>query len=241
MRESIYQAQQAEFTADAVIAFLEAVSGAPLPRNVLRSLEEWGAHHARIVFRTGASLLQAIDARILERLLNNPAASGRLARSLTPTMALVNSGADNDLVQTLIASDLLPAIADPDPSHTDNDVTIHADGSITPVHAVPSIFLTRRLARLAEQDAHGRWRLTPASVQRCGRGRNAVLTLLAELERLHCGPLPTGLIDEVKQWGHYYGQATVATVILFEFESKMQLADVLAQPALQGSRRSCAS
>jgi len=79
---------------------------------VLRSLEEWGAHHARIVFRTGVSLPQAIDARILERLLNEPAANRRLAGGLTPTMALANSGADNELVHTLIANDLLPAIAD---------------------------------------------------------------------------------------------------------------------------------
>ena len=232
-RESIYQAQQADFPVDVVIGFLAAVSGAPLPQNVLRSLEEWGAHHERIVFRTGVSVLQAVEPELLVRLMADPGAGAYLARIVTPAVALVKPGADADLIAALFAQATLPAIADTDPNHTDNDVTIDPEGVITPVHAVPSLFLTGRVARIAEQDAHGVWRLTPDSVKRRGSGRAAVLATLEELGRLHRGTLPPAIVSEVKRWGGYYGQAAIATVTLLEFESKAHLADLLAQPALQ--------
>ena len=130
---------------------------------------------------------------------------------------------------------MLPAIADADPKRTDNDVTFEPDGKIVPVHAVPSLFLTGRLARIAEQDAHGVWRLTPASVNRAGSGRSAILVPVGRSgEAAPRRVARTPLLPTIKRWGGYYGKATIATVTLLEFESKAHLADVLAQPALQG-------
>ena len=54
-----------------VLYFLEQTSSAELPQNVRRSLEEWGALHERIVFRTGVSLLQAADSELLASLMDD--------------------------------------------------------------------------------------------------------------------------------------------------------------------------
>ena len=231
-RESIYRAQQAGTEVDVVIRFLETESAAPLPQNVLRSLEEWGAHHDRIVFRTGVTLLQAADAELLQRLLTVPAVEAKLARKVTPTIAFVMPDRATALTTALFAQGILPTSADADPSHTDNDVLVQPDGAITPVHAVPSIFLTGRLARIAELDTEGVWRLTPAAVQRHGQGREAVQALLNELGRLQRGSLPESVVADMKRWGGFYGKVGVATLTLLEFESKLHLADVCAHPAL---------
>jgi hypothetical protein len=224
--------KQAGTEVDVVIRFLETESAAPLPQNVLRSLEEWGAHHDRIVFRTGVTLLQAADAELLQRLLTVPAVEAKLARKVTPTIAFVMPDRATALTTALFAQGILPTSADADPSHTDNDVLVQPDGAITPVHAVPSIFLTGRLARIAELDTEGVWRLTPAAVQRHGQGREAVQALLNELGRLQRGSLPESVVADIKRWGGFYGKVGVATLTLLEFESKLHLADVCAHPAL---------
>jgi hypothetical protein len=223
-----------DFAVNAVIRFLEEASGAVLPQNVLRSLQEWGAHHERIVFRTGVSLLQAVDGAALARLMADPVANTYFARSLAPAVALVGKGADAGLLGALQGQGILPAMADADPKRTDNDVTIQPDGEIVPVHPVPSLFLTGRLARVAAQAAHGGWRITAESVRKTGSGRDATLAVLAELEKLQRGVLPDALVADIKRWGGYYGRAEIATITLLEFESKAHLADVLAQPALRG-------
>ncbi|MFO7631489.1 MAG: helicase-associated domain-containing protein [Caldilinea sp.] len=232
-RDSIYQAQQADFPVDAVIEFLQETSGALLPQNVLRSLQEWGAHHDRIVFRTNVNLLQAVDADMLNRLLSDPTVGAHLARSIAPAVALIADGAQDALVDALYRQGALPASADADPSRTDNDVIVQPDGALTPVHAVPNLFLTGRLARIAEQDQQGVWRLTPATVRWRGHGREAMQAILNELGRLHRGALPDSVVADVKRWGGYYGQVAIATITLLEFESKAHLADARTHPALQ--------
>ena len=74
-RDSIYKAQQADLSVSDVTQWLVDQSGQPLPQNVLRSLDEWRAHHERIVFRTGVTLLQTENADALQALQNNGVAN----------------------------------------------------------------------------------------------------------------------------------------------------------------------
>ena len=127
----------------------------------------------------------------------------------------------------------MPAFSAADPSQTDNDVIVQPDGDITPVHAVPNLFLTGRLARIAEQDEQSRWRITPGTVRRQGHGREATQAVLNELGRLHRGALPTAVVANVKRWRGYYGRVAVGAVTLLEFDSKAHLADACAHARLQ--------
>jgi len=97
-RESVYRAQQLGMDVADVIRFLAQSSDTGLPQNVRRSLEEWGAHHERIVFRTGVSLLQAADADLLAALMGDPRTGQHLARSVSPAVALVKNNRQQPLV-----------------------------------------------------------------------------------------------------------------------------------------------
>lgn len=233
-RESVYQGQQAGLHIDEIIDFLQTASGAPLPQNLTRSLHEWGAHHERIVFRSGVSLLQAADAATLDRLLTETAIGAQVARVLAPGVALVHKGAEQPLLQTLLAQNLLPALSSDQPTAVDHSVQIDQSGVIKPIHAVPSLYLRGRLVRFAEADEQGYWRLTPATVKQAGGNRQKVLALLEELAKLQRGELPTAVVTLIKQWGAYYGEAGAASVTLLEFRDPEALSELLTHPALQG-------
>ncbi|MFN3761609.1 MAG: helicase-associated domain-containing protein, partial [Anaerolineae bacterium] len=216
-RESVYRAQQLGMDVADVLRILTRNGATELPQNVRRSLEEWAASHERIVFRTGVSLLQAADAGLLATLMDHPDIGRHLARPVSPEVALIRNGRVPSVVSELVGQGLFPAVSDARPESADHSVIIGPDGTIRPVHAVPSLYLRGRLSRLAEETAGGEWRLTPESVRRAGGERSRVLRILEELHRLHRGPFPDRLAEQIKAWGGYYGHAAAETLTLIEF------------------------
>ncbi len=234
-RESVYRAQQLGMDVTDIARFLEQAGSTALPQNVRRSLDEWAASHERIIFRTGVSLLQAADADLLAALMDDPRTGKHLARAVSPEVALVKKNRQRRLTSTLVEQGLFPAVSGAQPEAADNSVIIQEDGTIRPIHAVPSLHLRGRLSRLAEETADGEWRLTPASVRRAGGSRSKVLHLLDELGKLHRGPFPGKLAEQIKAWGGYYGQAAVETLTLIEFRDQATLDELRQHPEL----RSC--
>jgi hypothetical protein len=232
-RDSIYQAQQAGLDVPEVIRFLEETSGIELPQNVRRSLEEWGAHHERIVFRSGVSLLQAANAGLLAQLMAKPETGDHLARALSPEVALVRKGAEKPLIAALVGQGLFPAVSGAEPEAADKSVLVREDGSIQAIHAVPSLHLRGRLDRLAEEVDEGRWQLTEKSVRRAGGSKGKVLRLLEELGKLNRGALPANLEAQLKAWGGYYGGAAAETLTLLQFRDQDALDELRQQPELQ--------
>jgi hypothetical protein len=173
-RDSVYRAQQLGLDVAGVIRFLEQASDTELPQNVRRSLEEWAVQHERIVFRTGVSLLQAADADLLAELMDGPRTGRPLARRVSPEVALLKKNQQRPLVSALVAQGLFPAVSGAQPEAADHSVIVQEDGTIRPIHAVPSLHLRGRLARLAEETSGGEWRLTPASVRQAGGSKNKV-------------------------------------------------------------------
>lgn len=232
-RESVYQAQQLGMEAAECIRFLVDASDTALPQNVRRSLEEWAAHHEQIVFRTDVSLLQAADEDILTRLMGKAQIGQYLARSISPGVALVTKGGRRSLVIALVEQGFLPAVSSAEPEAADKSVIVDQDGTIRPIHAVPSLHLRGRLARMAEEVRSGEWKLTPASVRQAGGSKNKVLRVLDELAKLHRGILSQELVDQVKAWGNYYGDATVESIILIEFHDRATLDELRKHPDLR--------
>lgn len=232
-RDSIYRAQQMGLEVPEVTRLLEEMSDVELPQNVRRSPQEWGAHHERIVFRSGVSLLQAADASLLARLMAEPQTASHLARALSPAVALVRKGAEKPLVAALVGQDLFPAVSGVDPEAADKSVLVREDGSIQAVHAVPSLHLRSRLDQLAEKAGEGRWQLTEKSVRRAGGSKGKVLRLLEELAKLHRGTLPANLEAQLKAWGGYYGSAAAETLTLLQFHDQEALDELRQQPELQ--------
>lgn len=226
---TVYKAQQAEFDTSTIQQWLTELSNKELPQNVQRSLEEWGASHERITFRRGITLLQTASPALLQELQASPVKS-HLARFLTPTVAYAKSKRTKNLVTALLAAGLPPAVAGADPATADNSVIIEADGSVQPVHAVPTLYLAGRLEKVAQEQKGGKWQITAQSIKKAGPGRANVTQTLAELTKLHRGRLPKALTEQIKVWGNYYGQATTQTVTLVEFSDPQSLADLLTRP-----------
>jgi hypothetical protein len=199
---------------------------------VRRTLDEWATHHERIIFRTGVSLLQAANAELLSALMDDPDTGQHFARSVTPEVALLKQA--KRLTSALVGRGLLPAISGPDPEAADHSVTVHKDGTVRPIHAVPSLHLRGRLARLAQHKADGTWQLTPDSIRRAGGSRGKVLNIREELTKLHRGTFPQQLAEQVKAWGGYYGRASVGTLTLIEFRDQTALGELSRHPDLRG-------
>ncbi len=56
--------------------------------------------------------------------------------------------------------------------------------------------------------------------------------LLKELGRLNREALPSKLVERIKAWGSYYGEAAEDTLTLIEFSSQTVLNELLAKPEL---------
>jgi hypothetical protein len=231
-KESVYRAQKLGMGVADVRSILEQHSDTDVPQNVRRSLDEWAAHHERIVFRTGVSLLQAADADLMAELSGSPHTSRYIARAITPEIALLKKSRQRQLISALVGQGLLPAVSDDRPEAADRSIVAHDDGTVHPVHSVPCLHLRGRLSRLAEETAEGAWRLTPASIRRAGGSREKVLGLLEELGKLHRGELPPRLVERIKAWGGYYGGAAAETLTLIEFHDSVTLDELMARPEL---------
>ena len=231
-RQSVYNGLQGGLTADVIEATLRDFNGGELPQNVQRSLHEWGAHHDRIIFRSNVTLLQAATPELLNLLLDNAKTGKYLERSLTSEVAVVEPEQLQKLQKALLAHEMLPAISDDKPAAADNSITISDSGEIHPIHSVPNLHLTGRLARIAEVSKTG-WHLTKSSVRNASGNRKQVEELLAELRKLHRGELPEAVVANVKKWGLYYGSATVETLTLIEFSDRNILNALLKHPKLK--------
>ncbi|MCB0086253.1 MAG: helicase-associated domain-containing protein, partial [Caldilineaceae bacterium] len=182
-RESVYAAQQSGMDASTIQQTLGQMSGGELPQNVRRTLEEWSAHHERIVFHTRVDLLQTADQALLTKLQETAASGAQMERPLTPTVALIKGLSQKKLVTALLAAEILPVISSANPNAADASVVITETGLIQPIHRAPSLHLRGRLARVAAEDDDG-WRLTKESVRRVGGSQKKVEALLADLGKL---------------------------------------------------------
>lgn len=232
-RDSVYAAQQNGWAVSDIIEWLTETSGQPLPQNVRRSLEEWGAHHERIVFRVHTHLLQAATPHLLQKLVQETPAGKVLTPVEGTAVALIKQGKVQPLRAALLSQGILPAVTGTAPEAVEQTVTVAENGRIHPLQTVPTLHLHRHLSQIAEVQPDGTWQLTAESVQRAGGSRPKLQHLLDELHRLSRGPLPESLINQVKTWGGYYGTASIQTLTLIEFEDSDTLAELLHHPDLR--------
>ncbi len=234
-RQSVYRAQQADISTDTIIQWLADITGQPIPQNVLRSLQEWGAHHQRIVFRRGVDLLQTADRATLQKLRDTPAINQHIARPLTPTMAILQKNNQPALKRTLFRHDILPASGSTAAESVNGSVQIQPDGEIVPVLGTLGLYLRGRLERYATETDNGHWRLTEDSVQRGTGDKKSVLAMLDDLQQLNRGALPPEIVTRVKSWGGYYGAVALETLTLIEFQDAEIMAELMNYPRLHGA------
>lgn len=237
-RESIYAAQRHGMEMADILGFLQQISSVPMPQNVQRTLEEWGAQMERIVVRRHVSLLHAIDEGTLDTLYADPELRGLLGRRLTPTAALVptkdlNAVASRVLSGEGIGGPILPALSEGDDAMRARTITVDAAGRIAFQQPLPSIYVRAALRPFAEED-EGAMRLTPGSLQRAantpdGRGQtHSADAILDRLAQMSVTSLPDEVTSLVRRWARAWGRGALAEVVLLRVENEATMKDLQA-------------
>ena len=201
-RESLYRAHQNGMSADDAIAFLEQASAAPLPQNVLRTLQEWAQSYERIIVRRNAALLHVLDPQVLDDLQQTPAASRHLLGRPLPRVALADSSAESRerISQALMALGELPAYSDtPGVENACGVLTLDESGRVSLLHALPDLYLLQSLEEHAERRDDAYY-LTRAAVRNDRQSGEAGEQIIARWQRWHHGPLPASLLEKLGDW-----------------------------------------
>lgn len=231
-RESFIRAQRAGWGAADAVQFLQEVSSVPVPQNVRRSLEEWGAEQERVVIRRGVALLHAVDDATLDALFADPALAPLLGRRATPTAAIVTPANLELLQRSLLERGQIAAISE-GPDEVPHPVfRIDADGRIALQDPVPSIFVRHAVQPFVEGEPPSSMRVTPASLRRAARGGMLADQVLAVLTSYALPPLPSEVTALVQRWAKDWGRSALVGATVLQVDQAATLSDLLADRAI---------
>ena len=233
-RESVYRAQLAGQSGGGIRAWLEQVTGAALPQNVSRSLDEWQAAFERIIVHPRVGWLEVASPELADAVLANPTLAAAVIKRATPTGLIVQSDRVDELERALLAAGELPARSRAAAQARRGSILLSEDGTIRFAHAVPSLHVLGALQPFCDQPAQpaGRWRITPAGVARArsaGLDASAILAVLAEMA---VGGVPDTLPARIKAWSRHYGSASLLAVTLIQFRDQDALDELLQDSEL---------
>ncbi len=230
-RESVYRAQLAGQNVSEIKAWLEEVTGAALPQNIARSLDEWQAAFERIVVKSRVGWLEAASPELVDALLADPDLRAMILKRPTPTGLIVRADRVDALEQALLAAGELPTRSSTPDDARRASISLGEDGAIRFVHTVPSLYVYGLLQPFCDRTPAG-WRITHASVARAaGIGLDAA-TILAALQDMALDGVPEVLRTRIKAWSRHYGSASVATLTLVQFRDQDALDELLSDPDL---------
>ncbi len=222
-RQSIYGALQNGNSVGVICAFLTQITQQPLPQNIERTLEEWGAQHERILVQRNVLVLQTSVAEELDSLLADARLREWLHR-LDERTAWAEHQHVKKIQQRLEQLQWLPAVSKG--PELDLPESLRWDeGRLLPRTLSPSLYVAGVVQRFAVPDKTG-WLVTPASVQTAANMGLSAPEILAKIERLTGGQLSPEWQQRIKGWASHYGQAHLLQVRLLRLESAAILAEV---------------
>lgn len=230
-QDSVYRAQLAGQTAAEIAAWLEQITGTPLPQNVARSLEEWQTAFQQITVWQSVGWVEAASPELIEELLQSPDLKEAIIKRATPTGLIARADKITAIEQALLAAGELPLrLPRGDVVHP-GAVMVKPDGEVTPVRPVTDFYTRAVLMQFAERSGEG-WRITPAAVARAtGRGMDAA-AILERLSSLAHEAIPDVLQMQIKSWSKHYGTASINTLTLVQFRDQQTLDDLRQDPRL---------
>ncbi len=150
-REAVYRAQLAGQSADGIRTWLEQVTGAALPQNVSRSLDEWQAAFERIIVHPRVGWLEVASPELADAILANPTLAASIVKRATPTGLIVQSDRVDALERALLAAGELPARSRAADQARRGSILLSEDGTIRFAHAVPSLHVLGALQPFCDQ------------------------------------------------------------------------------------------
>ncbi len=228
-RESVYAGQQQGWDVARLKDFLRQHTGAELPGNVARTLDEWQAQHERIVLRPRVTLAHG-TVNALDDLMRDPQTAPLVAARPAPELIrLKNTEAIPVVMKALGAQGILPLLTER-PSVTPNSVEASESGEVRLLARRPSLYLHGHLAALADPAGEGRYQVSAATVARAARAGFSAPAAIERLQAVHRGPVPEALARRIRAWAKHYGEAALDEIILLQVRDAATLAELLADP-----------
>jgi hypothetical protein len=241
-RDSIYTAQREGLETGEIVSLLERLSDTPLPQNVRRTLQDWGAQHERIVIRRHVAAIQSLDEATLDRLASDPGFGRMMGARPAPTLALLSSvEAVNSLTTGLLAREAgdglpVPAVSEGDDGFVRPVITIDEDGAIDFRDRLPSMYAIRNVRQVAEEDEGGALHLAASPLRRLAReiGPEPETTevILRRLREMNGGALPYVVEEKVRVWARDWGRGALVETVLLQVERPEIMAELLADREL---------
>jgi hypothetical protein len=230
-RASVYRGQQQGWDVARVKEFLRQQTNADLPGNVARTLDEWQTLHERIIIRPHVALAHGSPAA-LDMLLNDQASLSLISARPQPDVALAQANsAIKPLVQVLHRHNVLPLITR-QPTVQPNSIVISAEGTIEFTTRAPSLYLHGHLAAIADPIDPQHYWITAETIERATRSALTAPQIIEQLQAVQRGPLPARLVQRIRAWAKYYGDAASEGVTLLQVRDEKTLNELLADPEL---------
>ncbi|HLF26212.1 MAG TPA: helicase-associated domain-containing protein [Anaerolineae bacterium] len=230
-RASVYAGQQAGWDVARIKSFLREQTGAEIPANVARTLDEWQAQHERILIRPHAALAHGSPAA-LDTLLDDPDAADQVAARLLPDVAILRrASAVKRLTQALHARAILPLVSTR-PAVPPGSVVASESGEVRFAVRAPSLYLHGHLAAFADPGEEGRYGITAETIGRATRSGLTAHDILDRLAAIQRGSLPDALARRIRAWAKHYGDAALEEIALLQVRDAQTLEELLADPEL---------
>jgi hypothetical protein len=230
-RASVFAGQQSGWDVGRIRTFLEEQTGAPLPGNVARTLDEWQVQHERIVIRPHVALAHGLP-EWLDALAAGEKTAPLLAARPAPDVALLRDAqALAAVTAALHARGVLPLVTVQSDVMA-GSVIASETGAVQLAVRAPSLYLHGHLAAFADPAPGGGYQLTQVSVARAAQNGLAAAEILQRLAAVHRGPMPPGLERRVRAWAKHYGDAALEDLTLLQLRDEEVLAELLADPEI---------
>lgn len=220
-KDSIYPALQNGDSIGAIMAFMRQVTGLPVPQNVERTLEEWSDQHERIIVRRNVLILQIDDAEALTQLLEDKEI-GKYLHSINERTAWIPMRYAKKVRLRLQILKHLPTHSNGPQADLKNSLTFE-DGELRSPVPLPSLYITGTVSQFAQPKNVTTWILTPQSIGAASQKGLDILTIITQIKTLTGTQLPADWEKKLKVWGHHYGDAHLAQVMLLRFDSSEAL------------------
>lgn len=231
-KASVYRAQHQGLTTTEILGWLERLSSVPLPQNVRRTVEEWGAQHERIVVRRGVGLLHAVDAVVLDSLYEHPTVGPLLGRRVALTAAVVPVANLEAVYRALLANQRLPSLGEGTGVPPGSQITVDRAGKVSFHRRLPNLFVLREVRSFAEE-ATGGYQLTSASLRQAARNGLSADEIIAKIEKLQNNALSAEAAELIRRWAKNWGTGALAPALLLQVETPEILRDLFAVPEIR--------
>ena len=230
-RASVYRGQQQGWDVPRVKEFLQQQTHTDLPGNVARTLDEWQTLHERIVIRPHVAVAHGSPAA-LDTLAHDPATAALIVARPQPEVALAPAiSAIKPLTHVLHRHGILPLITS-QPSVPPNSIVITDDGTLEFTTRAPSLYLHGHLAAIADPIDAAHYRIAADTIERATRSGLTAPQIVEQLTAVHRGPLPARLVQRIRAWAKYYGDAASEGLTLLQVRDENTLNELLADPEL---------